>query len=214
MSSKYKYILQSHDYYTHPSRSDCESQLTRRKMKFYSTDRPAVVMTALFFTFLTTTFDNAAIPTVAAFSISSPSRITPTQFAVGRLTRTTSLRAWPFSSTETKDDKLAEVEVIEAPVTLEVPFNRANITPEGTGFTSSTARVLQQAGRSPGYYRALNTDRIIDVIEAITTTDRDVALVFDATTDQVVGLFTESDYIKVGSIAQGARPVRLPCLVC
>jgi hypothetical protein len=77
------------------------------------------------------------------------------------------------------------------------------ITPEGYGFTSSVQRILQQAGRSPGYHRALSGDTVLDVQAAISSSSSsgspcDVALVFDQDDPkELVGLFTESDYIQV-----------------
>jgi hypothetical protein len=71
------------------------------------------------------------------------------------------------------------------------------ITPEGYGFASGVDRILKKAGRSNGFYRAKASDLVVDVMEGITTGDLDVALVFDDDTAKLVGIFTETDYIKV-----------------
>lgn len=76
-----------------------------------------------------------------------------------------------------------------------------SITPEGFGFSSSVERILKQAGRK-SFYRAKASDFVADVMEGITTGESDVALVFDDETGKLVGIFTESDYIKV-RILQG-----------
>lgn len=76
------------------------------------------------------------------------------------------------------------------------------ITPEGFGFSSSIERILKSAGRQNGYYRAKASETVIDVMEGITSGQLDVALVFDDATDKLVGIFTESDYIKVSPNAE------------
>jgi hypothetical protein len=71
------------------------------------------------------------------------------------------------------------------------------ITPDGYGFTCPADRILKEAGRKKGYCRASSSDTVIDVMKAITEGDSiDAALIFDEA-DQLLGLFTESDYIKV-----------------
>ena len=76
------------------------------------------------------------------------------------------------------------------------------ITPEGYGFSSTTKRVIDQVGRNGGYYRANENEQVIDVMEAITKGHDDVALVFDQK-ENLVGLFTEADYIRVSSWSRG-----------
>ena len=71
------------------------------------------------------------------------------------------------------------------------------ITPEGFGFSTPTKRVLKEANRNDGFYPAQASDQIIDVMQAITTGTEDVALVYEGA--QLLGLFTESDYIRVSS---------------
>lgn len=75
------------------------------------------------------------------------------------------------------------------------------ITPEGYGFTASADRILRERG-GKGFYRAKSTESVIDVMRAITTepAEHDVALIFDEENpEKVIGLFTESDYIRVGT---------------
>ena len=71
------------------------------------------------------------------------------------------------------------------------------ITPEGFGFSSTTERILEVSNRNNGYYRAKATDLVTDVMDGITDGQADAALVFDDSTDKLVGLFTETDYVKV-----------------
>jgi len=70
------------------------------------------------------------------------------------------------------------------------------LTPEGYGFSSSAERIIEGAnrGENAGYFRAKATDRVIDVMEAITQGENDVALVYDGT--DLAGIFTEADYIN------------------
>jgi hypothetical protein len=71
------------------------------------------------------------------------------------------------------------------------------ITPEGYGFSSSMSRILRVAGREGGYYRATASEIVTDVMEGITDGVVDIALVFDDETNKLLGIFTETDYIKV-----------------
>lgn len=73
------------------------------------------------------------------------------------------------------------------------------LTPEGYGFASSSARVLESAGRGNGYHRAKGSDTVLDVMAGITDGPADAALVFDDETDDLIGLFTETDYIRFSS---------------
>jgi hypothetical protein len=76
------------------------------------------------------------------------------------------------------------------------------ITPEGFGFTTPANRVLREAKRGVGYYRASASDLVIDVMDGITSGEQDVALVFDdKDAKKLLGLFTETDYIKVCIVA-------------
>lgn len=70
------------------------------------------------------------------------------------------------------------------------------LTPEGFGFSSPAERILANSknGENGGYYKAKGTDRVIDVMSAITEGDEDAALVYDGA--ELLGIFTESDYIK------------------
>ena len=71
------------------------------------------------------------------------------------------------------------------------------LTPEGFGFTSSAERILKEThkGESSGYAAVNGNDSVIDVMQSITSGEDDVALVYDGT--DLLGIFTESDYINV-----------------
>lgn len=71
------------------------------------------------------------------------------------------------------------------------------LTPEGTGFSSPISRIVKLAGRGDGFCRSNGSDRVIDVMEAITKDVQDSALVFDDDIKQLLGIFTERDYIRV-----------------
>jgi hypothetical protein len=70
------------------------------------------------------------------------------------------------------------------------------ITPEGYGFSSPASRILEAAGRNGGYYKAKASDTVTDVMDGITDGKVDAALVFDDN-ERLLGIFTETDYIKV-----------------
>ena len=75
-------------------------------------------------------------------------------------------------------------------------MNMEFLTPEGTGLSSPISRIVKLSKRDNGYYRANGSDRVVDVMDGITRdVKHDVALVYDG--DKLVGIFTESDYIKV-----------------
>jgi len=80
-----------------------------------------------------------------------------------------------------------------------------NITPEGYGFSSSAERVMRVADRGNGYYRATSLESVTDVMDGITSGKVDVALVFEETTNKLLGIFTESDYIKVCYVRNCAK---------
>jgi len=69
-----------------------------------------------------------------------------------------------------------------------------NLLPAGYGFAASMERVLKEA--AAGYYKADANERVIDVMGGILgDVNADVALVFEG--EKLLGLFTDSDYIKV-----------------
>lgn len=68
------------------------------------------------------------------------------------------------------------------------------LTPEGYGFSSTMERVLAKAKRGSGFYTATKDARVIDVMGGITEGQLDAALVYDQ--NELLGIFTESDYIK------------------
>ena len=69
------------------------------------------------------------------------------------------------------------------------------ITPEGFGFSCPASRILTEAQRMNGFHKASDQDGVLSVMDAITGGNQDAALVFDSN-DKLLGLFTESDYIK------------------
>jgi hypothetical protein len=78
-----------------------------------------------------------------------------------------------------------------------------SITPEGFGFSTPASRVLAEAKRDGGYYMARASDIVTDVMEGITNGKMDAALVFDdADSQKLLGIFTETDYIKVSAHIQ------------
>mmetsp|Transcript_12582 Transcript_12582/g.14381 ORF Transcript_12582/g.14381 Transcript_12582/m.14381 type:complete len:852 (+) Transcript_12582:146-2701(+) len=90
-------------------------------------------------------------------------------------------------------------EIVESvPEIVEVaPSGSAGLTPEGTGFSCPTSRIVRKAKRdNNGYYRADSEEAVTNVIAAITQeSTADVALVYDKE-DTLLGIFTETDYIK------------------
>ena len=70
------------------------------------------------------------------------------------------------------------------------------LTPEGYGFSSSIDRILTTSKRNSGYYSAQGSDRVIDVMGGIANQDgADIALVFGDEDGDLLGIFTETDYI-------------------
>ena len=76
------------------------------------------------------------------------------------------------------------------------------LTPEGYGFSSSVERILKTSKRNDGYYRAQGSDRVIDVMGGIANQDgADIALVFNDENGDLLGIFTETEYIKVREVS-------------
>jgi len=71
------------------------------------------------------------------------------------------------------------------------------LTPEGYGFSSSAERIIETSkkGDNSGFVAVDANTRVIDVMGEITEGDEDVALVYDGS--KLLGIFTESDYIRV-----------------
>jgi len=71
------------------------------------------------------------------------------------------------------------------------------LTPEGYGFSSTAERIIEVSskGDTTGYVAVKADTRVIDVMAEITEGDEDVALVYDGS--ELLGIFTESDYIDV-----------------
>jgi hypothetical protein len=105
-----------------------------------------------------------------------------------------------FSSTSSRQSAFSGTSLNVGVTPDEVfPLERS-ITPEGYGFSSSIKRVLKAANRDGGYYKASASDIVAEVMDGITDGNVDVALVFDDSS-KLVGIFTETDYIKVRSTA-------------
>jgi hypothetical protein len=75
---------------------------------------------------------------------------------------------------------------------------RSNL--EGFGFSTPMKQILKESKRNLGFVRASASDTVLDVMEAISSGIQDVALVVEDGSEEVLGLFTETDYVKVGSI--------------
>ena len=100
------------------------------------------------------------------------------------------------SDTDTDEDLLPLVD------------DACRLTPEGFGFSSPASRIVKLAGRNGGYYRATADESVLDVISAITDGKFDIALVYQKDTerdDDLIGIFTETDYIRVGQRSCGTR---------
>jgi hypothetical protein len=77
-----------------------------------------------------------------------------------------------------------------------LPLASSSITPEGYGFSSPVSRILKLTTNG-NFYRAMATDSVTEVMDSITAgVTTDAALVF-SDDNQLVGIFTETDYIKV-----------------
>jgi Na+/H+ antiporter NhaD/arsenite permease-like protein/CBS domain-containing protein len=86
---------------------------------------------------------------------------------------------------------VSAAEELEAESIMNMEF----LTPEGTGLSSPISRIVKLSKRDNGYYRANGSDPIVDVMDGITRDIKhDVALVYDG--NELLGIFTESDYIK------------------
>ena len=118
---------------------------------------------------------------LAASSLSSWT----TAFSTTPLSRPTTQAKRPMQSAAAASDGVVGQESI--------------ITPEGFGFSAPARRILKEADRGNGFYKANSAELVIDVMEAITTGQQDVALVY-GDDNEIKGLFTETDYIKVRSL--------------
>ena len=75
----------------------------------------------------------------------------------------------------------------------------SKITPEGYGFSSTVGRIFQSRG-GLGYYKARGGDSVIDVMDGVHAEGPlDVALVFDDSSDELLGIFTDADYIRLAT---------------
>jgi hypothetical protein len=137
---------------------------------------------------------------------------TTQQSSISRKAKTTLTRSSFIPSPKQYSTKTSStqrhVDLVDSSASEPVEFNpngmvplkkETMLTPEGYGFTAAAKRILKEANRAGnGYYKAYSTDNIMTVIAAITEGgEYDAALVFDEDTKEMMGLFTESDYIRV-----------------
>ena len=112
------------------------------------------------------------------------------------------LRTIPMSSRQTttatyKPLHNSAEQVIEDDLLTALSSNPTlNLLPPGSGFSTSVERVLSETSSKGSYYKADVDESVIDVMDGITADlNADVALVFEG--EELRGLFTDSDYIKV-----------------
>lgn len=83
----------------------------------------------------------------------------------------------------------------ESPVVL-FENDECFITPDGYGFSTPASRILSEQG-GPGFVSVVASDPIVNVMDQITSSAADVALVYeDDQKTKLLGLFTETDYIR------------------
>lgn len=110
-------------------------------------------------------------------------------------------RSTPPTASSTSSSSSSELQVgtgaVDPEDVLPLASSSSSITPEGLGFSSPVSRILKLTTQGD-FYRALSTDLVTEVMDGITSADSatDAALVF-STDDKLVGVFTETDYIKV-----------------
>lgn len=110
-------------------------------------------------------------------------------------------RSTPPTASSTSSSSSSELQVgigaVDPEDVLPLASSSSSITPEGLGFSSPVSRILKLTTQGD-FYRALSTDSVTEVMDGITSADSatDAALVF-STDDKLVGVFTETDYIKV-----------------
>ena len=111
-----------------------------------------------------------------------------------------SSRSSAFASSTSGSARTATVRHMAATETGEQEMFATSslLTPEGYGFSSSVERILKTSQRNSGYYKAQGSDRVIDVMGGIANQEgADIALVFGDDDGDLLGIFTEADYIKV-----------------
>ena len=121
-----------------------------------------------------------------------------TSTACSAFAPTSQLRTTPTSSRHTITTLHNNAEqVIEDDLLTALSSNPTlNLLPPGSGFSASVERVLSDTSSKGSYYKAHVDESVIDVMEGITADlNADVALVFEG--EELRGLFTDSDYIKV-----------------
>jgi hypothetical protein len=86
-----------------------------------------------------------------------------------------------------------------------LPLASSTMTPEGYGFSSPIHRILKLSSSRGQYYKASASDSVTEVMDGITNgvIPSSAALVFSDDDDtRLVGIFTETDYIKVRTSKQ------------
>jgi CBS domain-containing protein len=93
-----------------------------------------------------------------------------------------------------------------------LPLASSTMTPEGYGFSSPIHRILKLSTSRGQYCKARASDSITEVMDGITNgvMPSNAALVFSDDDDgKLVGIFTETDYIKVRT--SGRRNGQIDC---
>ena len=148
----------------------------------------------------TTTAAAAAIGAVLALREASAFS-TPAHHSPPRSAAHMSSRSSAFAAPSTSGTSSTVRRMVTETGEQEMFATSSLLTPEGYGFSSSVERILKTSKRNDGYYRAQGSDRVIDVMGGIANQDgADIALVFDDEGGDLLGIFTETDYIKVREV--------------
>lgn len=96
-----------------------------------------------------------------------------------------------------------------------LPLASSTMTPEGYGFSSPIHRILKLSTSHGQYYKASASDCVTKVMDGITNgvMSSNAALVFADDDDKtLVGIFTETDYIKVSTNIKGVWTNQSTCI--
>jgi hypothetical protein len=159
----------------------------------------------------TTTAAAAAIGAILALREASAFS-TPAHHSPPRSAAHMSSRSSAFAASSTSGTSNTVRRMVTETGEQEMFATSSLLTPEGYGFSSSVERILKTSQRNNGYYRAQGSDRVIDVMGGIANQDgADIALVFDDDEGDLLGIFTETDYIKVREDSVGPGFVVIIC---
>jgi len=136
---------------------------------------------------------SAAAALIVSLLLSHSSGFAPN---VRHVSRKSTFGAAPSVARHSVARHVSKAEELEAESIINMNF----LTPEGTGLSSPISRIVRLSKRGKGFYRAGGADRVVDIMEGITAGVEDVALAYDEETKKLLGIFTESDYIKVRSL--------------